>query len=123
MVNELEFYKRKTKLDIEPIWQIYASVVEFHQLPLLRQINLSYGSRIEGKIQAFHASFYPDDFYDGTPGTVPKVIPDSLKNNLSEYIGEDINVSEEDIRQLLEDFCMFYIDGKKIFHDPIVEVW
>ena len=127
MVNEIIISNNKgAMIEVAPLLKVYEQVCGFQGAaygPTFQQIVNHYNCTVEAELANLKATIYGDEFYDGSPGSVPNLFPDSVKAELSERIGMDKDLTEDEIEEILNRFCMFYILKGVPQNDPYVEVW
>lgn len=124
MVNIAVADKKRHNEYLMEVFKIYESVSVFQTFPKIHMIYGQYCAMVDGRVMTLKAELYSDDFYDGTPGTSPKkhILPDSIVNNLRDYIYTPEDITEQIIQEILTDHQMFYVD-KGVFNSPIQGVW
>lgn len=123
MVNIIPADQMRNKDYLDAVLRIYEDLVRYMDFPTVNSIYGNYCLKVDHLIIQLQVKAFPDDIYDGTPGTIPNfMIPDYMKENLGEYIGIPPDISEEIIIEILEDYQMFYVhQGYK--NSPIRGVW
>lgn len=128
MVNDIVIHHEAQIIEVVPIFEVYelvCSFQDFPRIPTLTNIYNQYNCAVEARLASLHASIYSDDFYDGRPGSVPspQFFPDAIRHDLSNEIGMNKDLTMEDIKKVLDDFHMCYIDHDTIRNKPILGVW
>ena len=126
MVNGLVVTNSKgAMIEVAPLLKVYEQVCGFQGTrgPTFQQIVNHYNCTVEAELANLKATIYGDEFYDGSSGSVPNMFPDSMKNELSERIGMNKDLTEDEIEEILNRFCLFYVMRGKPRNDPYVEVW
>lgn len=123
MVNIVASEKKRHNQYLESVFRIYRDIVLYMNYPTLNNIYGEYCKLVDFKVTEVLVKFYPDEYYDGSPGKVPgKIMPDHMRGNMSEYIGMPVDVTEEIIKDILDDHQMFYLMNG-YHHSPLKGVW
>lgn len=108
---------------LESVFHIYSDITVYFTQPTINNIQGEYYRLVDLKVIDVLVRFYPDEYYDGSPGKKPgNVVPDHMRNNLSEYVGMPLEITEQIIMDILDDHQMFYIhNGPR--NSPLKGVW
>lgn len=107
--------------DLEALWEAYVSIVRFSpSYPSLYQVYSQYTTIIEGRRSAWQAEYYPEDFYDGTPGrSARRIMPDSMSGVNNPFRIMELHV----VRSALNYHQIMYSLHHEAYNVAVVGVW
>jgi hypothetical protein len=107
--------------DLEALWEAYTSIARFSpSYPSFYSVYSQYTTIMDGRRSTWEAQFYPDTFYDGTPGkSARRIMPDFLSGNNDPFRIMDISV----VRSALNYHQMMYSIKNQVFNAAVVGVW
>lgn len=106
------------------IFSIYERVSAFTLFPSVINILGDYNQEVDRRVTNLVAQTYPDEFYDGSPQkTNKRILPDYMVADLPSYIGMPPDINEQIIKELLDDYNLFYLHENSFYNLPVQEVW
>lgn len=109
-----------TGLDIQSVFDAYEWVNNLSLFPRLFEIYSQYTITMEAKRATWQAEYFPDEFYDGSPGSAPQqpALPDSMQGEHNPFY----IMSVEEVQTVLEKFCLSYVHHQ-LRHFAVQSVW
>lgn len=113
--------KETSGLDIESVFEAYRWISQISHIPSLFDVYNQYVIGMEAKRATWQAEYFPDRFYDGSPGSKPEQLPlpDCMQGENNPFA----IMSPEEVETVLERFCMPYKRASRVFHYAVVGIW
>lgn len=117
MGRELALSSESIAIDPEEIYKIYKEIAHFTIIPTLHEIYGQYCTVVDSRMIDLQRKMYLDDYESGSGN-----IPDFIKHDILGYIGIPINMSPEEIAEVLNRAGLTYwLRGLQ--QSPLREVW
>lgn len=108
-------------VDFSALWEAYLHIatVSF-SIPSFYHIYDNYTILMEGRLSSWQAQFYPEEFYDGTPGkSARRIVPDALMGDNNPFMVLDVRT----VQALLRDYHVSHLLHHEVHHAAVKEVW
>lgn len=122
MVNELLNHKEDKVFNL--LMRAYQEIASYlWSPPDLEALCDHYGALAEMELINYMAAQYGDDFYDGSPRNRANFLPDSMRHDVSEQVKIPLEISVEEVMELLNSISLVYKDKLFYYNSPLQEVW